>query len=1061
MQLVQSPSTKHVQAITVEMRSFDDEVVQGLQQFLIFPLRTVLMQCTSQSLPEQVLIETCQALNVLLSKSLLHNKAVFMDLFSILTNLMFFDKTNSMAPRCLSEEEKMAVVQALCTLITKSSDEVLHEVYVPSNIARLGSVVSQLVAFVSDTKTSRSLRSQAMDTLLVLMQKRTYKHKEEWWQHGSRFAGLLPGISTAMLKVVIGDSKQGHQLFCKALDVWTEVACLTLGDESLSREQNEGFAWIDGLQMPQRLKELITRRDENWVKSVLPRMEFMIKEISKLKKHDNWKVRRAFVKWGDCLLCQCEKSLSNCASLILEVLVLLMTDSYTQVAAPAKAALEKYRDRQSSIEGCRPLVEILKENLYSLVTSLPRRIRMEDEEEKGAVVGLLNGYISLLGNNMSALLLSLPHVTRLAKVLVQVLQLDVTDQKILEESGMGAKGSTNLSNFLQRVNVMKPRKVFVHFRDDNVKAGLLKACRLLGFYGDLSILVECFLDLYRESAAHQLSCVLIINEILAGHGERKDTVEGVFSTESGREDVVRMLLEEYLSYDNMTLCETKPQTQLVPVSSSSSSSSPSVSLYLMDDCDAEAQQTATTRNKAIMLTCLFLEGVAVCAKVTGKKLRLMLTDALYPVAEKMGSEVSAVSSTAYLTLCHMAEACQYSSVDELIQSNADYLVNSISLRLRHFHRHARAPSVLSVMLQLCTTNILSLVWDSIVEILETLDEHHAEQAVVFLPVLYQLTLAVARWFPVQHTPQQAKPTSPKAKADPAEIVQLLVERHRTRLQAEAYEEEAAAEDPHTVEEEAAKMAEEGELEEKAEEKKEPPLHVKAVKEVLSRTKHLVSSSDPRLTLLALDIIQQGCLDLADHQNELLPMVHQLWQSFKQRFQDTEKLVVIKAVKTLHRLCSCCGDFIRQRVEKDVLPSLKSCLEKQAQISRQCGSSYHYTVNFKLQLTLLSTLGEMALQMGLDGAGLEQVLYCCLPYLSQHQPAKLQQACVESVKQLMMCDADIVWLALSGLYMPAVPAPPSHHFQPVTVFKGVGENNEYSTSVTMLFQHMDSSSKPDT
>ena len=35
------------------------------------------------------------------------------------------------------------------------------------------------------------------------------------------------------------------------------------------------------------------------------------------------------------------------------------------------------------------------------------------------------------------------------------------------------------------------------------------------------------------------------------------------------------------------------------------------------------------------------------------------------------------------------------------------------------------------------------------QILDTLDEHHAEQAVVFLPVLYQLTVAVNRWFPTQ------------------------------------------------------------------------------------------------------------------------------------------------------------------------------------------------------------------------------------------------------------------------------------------------------------------------
>jgi hypothetical protein len=42
-------------------------------------------------------------------------------------------------------------------------------------------------------------------------------------------------------------------------------------------------------------------------------------------------------------------------------------------------------------------------------------------------------------------------------------------------------------------------------------------------------------------------------------------------------------------------------------------------------------------------------------------------------------------------------------------------------------------------------------------------------------------------------------------------------------------------------------------------------------------------------------------------------------------------IYFQAVKTLHCLCSCCGDFVRQRVEKDVLPSFKSFLEKQATV----------------------------------------------------------------------------------------------------------------------------------
>lgn len=37
-------------------------------------------------------------------------------------------------------------------------------------------------------------------------------------------------------------------------------------------------------------------------------------------------------------------------------------------------------------------------------------------------------------------------------------------------------------------------------------------------------------------------------------------------------------------------------------------------------------------------------------------------------------------------------------------------------------------------------------------------------------------------------------------------------------------------------------------------------------QVLTRVKHLLASSDPRLSLLALDVMAQGCADLADYES---------------------------------------------------------------------------------------------------------------------------------------------------------------------------------------------------
>lgn len=60
--------------------------------------------------------------------------------------------------------------------------------------------------------------------------------------------------------------------------------------------------------------------------------------------------------------------------------------------------------------------------------------------------------------------------------------------------------------------------------------------------------------------------------------------------------------------------------------------------------------------------------------------------------------------------------CICRSIGELVQRNADYLVNAISLRLRHFCENKKSPLVLKVMLQYSSSDILPLIGDTIQEV---------------------------------------------------------------------------------------------------------------------------------------------------------------------------------------------------------------------------------------------------------------------------------------------------------------------------------------------------------
>ena len=119
------------------------------------------------------------------------------------------------------------------------------------------------------------------------------------------------------------------------------------------------------------------------------------------------------------------------------------------------------------------------------------------------------------------------------------------------------------------------------------------------------------------------------------------------------------------------------------------------------------------------------------------------------------------------------------NIEELLCQNADYLVNSISLRLRHLDQNAHAPNVLKVVLQHSNQKVLPLLRDTVDEVsctrnnlfsiifrlnmilywnvdtkhwwfqvLSILDECYKENAVYFLRVLHVLVHAIHAWYPI-------------------------------------------------------------------------------------------------------------------------------------------------------------------------------------------------------------------------------------------------------------------------------------------------------------------------
>lgn len=66
--------------------------------------------------------------------------------------------------------------------------------------------------------------------------------------------------------------------------------------------------------------------------------------------------------------------MSSSIPVLLEVLVILSCDTYSNISSKSKKALKQFQE-QSEKQKSRPLMEILEENLLSMATTLPRQIR--------------------------------------------------------------------------------------------------------------------------------------------------------------------------------------------------------------------------------------------------------------------------------------------------------------------------------------------------------------------------------------------------------------------------------------------------------------------------------------------------------------------------------------------------------------------------------------------------------------------------------------------------------------------------------------------------------------
>lgn len=1072
VQLTKTQTVENVEHLQAQLQAVSDSALQELQQYILFPLRFTLK--TPGPKRERLIQSVVECLTFVLSSTCVKEQVLLQELFSEISACLYSPK--SQKPAAVSEELKLAVIQGLSTLMHSAYGDILLAFYEPSILPRLGFAVSLLLDLAEQEK-SKQIKIAALKCLQVLLfQCDCQDHPRsldelEQKQLGDLFASFLPGISMALARVITGDFKQGHGIIVSSLKTFYKTVSFIMADEQLER--------ISKVQpkpaVEHRVAELMVHREAKWVKNTSDKLTILIKKIIEcVSGHPHWKVRLALIELVKALLLKCSQSLVGSAGPLLKALVGLVNDESPEVQAQCSKVLRHFAD-QKVVVGNRAFADILSENLHSLATSLPRLMSSQDDQGKFSTLSLLLGYLKLLGPRVNFVLNSVTHLQRLSKALIQVLELDVTDIKVVEERcwNSGPLGASETAATQPRSPMQ--RRYFRFFTDERLFLLLQQVCQLLGFYGDVYLLIDHFMELYRESVVYRKQAAMILNELVAGAAglEVENLHENHIktSTEELRE-IVTSILEEYTSQENwyLTTCieseEVGEELTMKQSGLQAITSGAHTCQVTSFPAFSKPSPTICSMNSNIWQICIQLEGIGRFAYALGKDFRLLLMTALYPVLEKAGDQTLLISQAATSAMMDICHTCGYYSLQHLINQNSDYLVNGISLNLRHLSLHPHTPKVLEVMLWNSDASLLPLVADVVQDVLATLDQFYDKRAASFVGVLHALLAALAQWFPDTDDLRQLQGESageagshlsqrPAASEKGLEntttaedmelfLLNYLKEKDVADGNVSDFDnEEEEQSDPPKVDESDTGPDVEPPL----------PVQIQIATDVMERCIHMLSDKNLKIRLKVLDVLNLCVVVLQSHKNQLLPLAHRAWPPLVHRLTNDDPLVVLRAFKVLRTLGGKCGDFLRSRFCKDILPKLAGSLVTQAPVSARAGPVYSHTLAFKLQLAVLQGLGPLCERLDLGDSDLNKVADACLIYLSAKQPMKLQEAARRVFLHLMKVDPDSTWFLLNELYCPEQLTPPHPSLHPVQLRGTMGQGNPYAANVLCLLQEL--------
>ncbi len=886
--------------------------------------------------------------------------------------------------------------------------------------------------------------------------------------HGSFVPSILPGTVSSMSKIALGvGTARGWangDIVAAALLVMQYTIMRAVGDDvcvregavrsvdnledllsDLNREQNPS----DDVTRPR----FSTQRTPAWLRGTASQLHIAMNALSPLVKHQTPAALIGLATFAASVLSATALTVPQSQPLLLSFLLSLKASSFERVSSQADAALRQVLI--GSLNSQHHILQVLLQISRDHLAALPRLLLSHADAKVEHVATVLESVCQLATSPGDS---SLPGIAAISTGV----------GKLLGPHGGVEKWGWSLLSTLEFVNppvvvtqtsaaqlmlendpsaaqdVPFPELTFRHVSSRSAHEALERTFRALGrTAGDEGLFaIEWFVDVgqsgrgKRAVAALWCACRLLegvgrvsldlpTSASVVGRGKR---------LEKFARELARRLAESWDSWD-----DTSTDT---PQAAEPNAGVPDILVEHVQGLvtvqalpGTERSTTAHSPVQPLLHHALSLQLVSITAGTLEARFLPLLLHVLYPVLRGIVSDTSVVSASALAALNFITISTSYATPANLLLSNFDYALDSVSRRLTRRWLDVDATKVLAVLVRLVGRDVVQKAGDVVEECFDRLDEYHGYEIIVdgLVEVLGEVVKVIEEDEDNRLSKESRNTTKRASAVEDSSRLEGFAEwfHHRQDpveepIRDDSYPRESWAKNntDNENENENAAAEEETQTQLKDDSSEEPtPTPTQALTtQIVSRSVYFLTHTSPTIRARILLLLARAVPVLPD--SALLPSVHHAWPFILNRLADSETFVVSAAATLVAALSTHVGDFMVRRVWDDVWPRFRELLKRldradassalaKRVTTRGVGTESAYTHSHRLYRAIIMSMTATARGVQMQDRTVWEVIVLFRRFLHAQAHEELQACARELYKALCENNEDAVWLALQA------------------------------------------------